>query len=380
MKYLAQHSKVLMHSVILSSMLATMASADNGEDVTVLQVAQEQNALSGFQLAGYASFGYSNTKDVHDGSFDLVNFSPIFHYGYSDILQFEGEVEFSIAADGETEIDMEYAAANLFLNNYMSLTLGKFMSPIGQFRQNFHPSWINKMPDAPVGFGHGGAALSSNVGAALRGGLPKVLGIRHNYVVYVSNAYTLEVAPDGDVDIVAEGSTANNNGTAPTFGGRYAIDPIGGMEIGISGAYGKIADLNSSSNPDKITARDYNVLGADLTYHIGNFDLRGEYVEQNIGESTDPLGIEGGKWQAAYAQVAYQIDMLHLEPVLRYGFYKNPELEQKQTALGLNYLFSNNIIAKMAYEFGNRTSPDEDTGVDTTIKTDKFLAQLAFGF
>ena len=378
MKDFAQRPKMFLHSVLISSLLTTLLAADSSDDITALQIAQEQNALSGFQLAGYASFGYSDSK-TEDGTFDLVNFSPIFHYGYSDILQFEGEVEFSIAADGETDIDMEYAAANLFLNNYMSLTVGKFMSPIGQFRQNFHPSWINKMPDAPVGFGHGGAALSSNVGAALRGGLPKIFGLRHNYVIYVANAYTLDVAADGDVDITAEGATSSNNGTSPTVGGRYGINPIGGMEIGISGAVGKIADLNSSINPDNIIARDYSVLSADLTYHIGNFDLRGEYVEQNIGES-DISVIEGGKWQAAYAQIAYQIDALHLEPVLRYGFYKNPELDEQQTALGLNYLFSNNIIAKMAYEFGDRTSSDEDTGIDTTIKTDKFLAQLAFGF
>ena len=364
---------VLLLSSLTSSLLLTSLCAEVSQaDIDKLLIGQEQNALSGFQLAGYASFGYSDSK-AEDGTFDLVNFSPIFHYGYSDILQFEGEVEFSIAADGETEIDMEYAAANLFLNNYMSLTLGKFMSPLGQFRQNFHPSWINKMPDAPVGFGHGGAALSSNVGAALRGGLPKILGIRHNYVVYVSNAYTLEVAPDGDVDIKAEGSTSTN-GMTPTVGGRYAIDPIGGMEIGISGAYGKIFATDNN------TSRDYNVLGADLTYHTGSFDLRGEYIEQNVGESPDPSIIEGGKWQAAYGQIAYQIDMLHLEPVLRYGFYKNPELEEKQTALGLNYLFSNNILAKVSYEFGDRTAPDEDTGIDTTEKTDKFLAQLAFGF
>jgi hypothetical protein len=36
----------------------------------------------------------------------------------------------------ETGVALEYAAANLFLNNYMTLTAGQFMSPIGKFRQN----------------------------------------------------------------------------------------------------------------------------------------------------------------------------------------------------------------------------------------------------
>ncbi len=365
---LPKTNRKLLISMVVSTLLAGTLSAEvSTADIERLLIDQEQNARSGFQLAGYASFGYSNASS-DDGTFDLVQFSPIFHYGYSDILQFEGEVEFEIGEDGETEITLEYAAANLFLNDYMALTVGRFMSPIGQFRQNFHPSWINKLPSAPVGFGHGGAAPSANVGAALRGGLPKVLGFRHNYVVYVSNAPTLSIAPDGDVDIGTEGSTSSNS-TPLNVGGRYAIDPISGMEIGISGTYGKVAELDSEG--DYVQSRDYSVLGADLTYNVSGFDLRGEYVEQNIGDNASSP-IEGGKWQAWYTQVAYQINAVKLEPVLRYGSYSNPESEIQQTALGLNYLFANNIIAKVAYQFNDVK--------DSTQNDDKFLAQLAFGF
>ena len=360
------HLSVVSSAVLISTLLSTQVHcADKAAEINTLRINQEQNAKSGFQLAGYASFGYSYSEE-DESNFDVVKFAPIFHYGYSDILQFEGELEFSITQDGETEVALEYAAANLFLNNYMTLTAGQFMSPIGQFRQNFHPSWINKLPTAPVGFGHGGAAPTSNVGLALRGGLPRLFSLRHNYVIYVANAPTIAFAPDGDVDIGAEGMTSGN-GTSATVGGRYAIDPLSGMEIGISGAFGKAYDTNSSQG------RDYNVFDVDFTYHTGGFDLRGEYVEQKIG-TDEELPIEGGKWQAAYGQIAYQFDALHLEPVVRYGFYNNPEKEQKETDLGLNYLFANNIIAKFAYSFGDVTE-----GGDTE-STDKYYAQLAFGF
>ncbi len=357
---------LISSSLLITTILATQVHcAENAADINALRINQEQNAKSGFQLAGYASFGYSYSEE-DNSNFDVVQFSPIFHYGYSDILQFEGELEFSIGQDGETEVGMEYAAANLFLNNYMTLTAGQFMSPIGQFRQNFHPSWINKLPTAPVGFGHGGAAPTSNVGLALRGGLPRLANLRHNYVIYVANAPTIDFAPDGDVDIGTEGITTGS-GTSATVGGRYAIDPVSGMEIGISGALGKAYDRDSN------LSRDYNVWDVDFTYHTGGFDLRGEYVEQNIAKD-DTLPIEGGKWQAAYGQIAYQFDTLHLEPVVRYGFYKNPEKKQNETDLGLNYLFANNVIAKLAYSFGDITEGG------TNEKTDKYYAQLAFGF
>ncbi len=362
-KNLQKNPMAMLSSIMLSSVI--LATQVHCADMDSLIIGQEQNAKSGFQLAGYASFGYSYS-DEEKSNFDVVQFSPIFHYGYSDILQFEGELEFSISQTGETEVAMEYAAANLFLNNYMTLTVGQFMSPIGQFRQNYHPSWINKLPSAPVGFGHGGAAPTSNVGAALRGGLPRLGTLRHNYVVYVANAPTVDFAPDGDVDIGAEGLTTGN-GTSATVGGRYAIDPLSGMEIGISGAFGKAYDLDSNSS------RDYSAFDVDFTYHRGSLDLRGEYIEQNIAKD-DTLPIEGGKWQAAYGQIAYQFDSLHLEPVARYGFYKNPEKKTKETSLGLNYLFANNIIAKAAYSFGDMTE------AGTIEKTDKYYAQLAFGF
>lgn len=354
-------------SIVVTTLFAGTLSAEvNTVEIERLLIDQEQNARSGFQLTGYASLGYSDAAS-EDSTFDAVKFAPILQYGYSDILQFDAEIEFEIEADGETEIALEYAAANLFLNDYMALVMGKFLSPIGQFRQNYHPSWINKLPSEPVGFGHDGAAPIANVGAALRGGLPKVFGIRHNYTLYVSNAPTLS-DNDGEVEIGTEGSTSSNS-TPLNIGGRYAIDPISGMEVGVSGAYGQIAELNATG--DHLRSRDYRVYGADITYNITGFDLRGEYVAQDIDDDPASL-IEGGIWEAWYVQAAYQISAVHLEPVIRYGAYTNPDLDRKQTAVGLNYLFANNIIAKIAYEFNNVK--------DSTENDDRFLAQFAFGF
>jgi hypothetical protein len=141
------------------------------------------------------------------------------------------------------------------------------------------------------------------------------------------------------------------------------------MEAGISGAYGKVAELDNTG--EFVRSRDYRVYGADISYYFSGVDLRGEYVAQDIDD--DPASpIEGGKWEAWYVQAAYQISAVHLEPVIRYGEYTNPELDQEQTAVGLNYLFASNIIAKVAYEFNNIKGSTEND--------DRFLAQFAFGF
>lgn len=370
-------------SMMLSSTLFAVSSQSSEieqlrKDVDALKVRDQQmknefegNSMSGFQLAGYASFDYENEENG-DGSFAGVKFAPIFHYQYGDIFLFEAEVEFKVDSDGETEIELEYAAGTFFINDYMGLQVGKFLSPLGQFVQNLHPSWINKLPSAPVGFGHDGAAPTSNVGIALRGGLPKIGDMRSNYVVFVSNAPTFGIADDGDVVIEAEGTTSTLDG-AMIWGGRYAINPIGNMEIGISAATGEISEELESGDG---ILRDYDVLGADMMYNIDAVSLKAEYIQQKIGENA-LSALEGGTWKAWYAQASYQFESVKLEPVIRYSEYQNPESDRNQWAFGLNYLFANNLIAKIAYE----VNTDEDnSAINSSANNDRFLAQFAFGF
>jgi len=269
------------------------------------------------------------------------------------------------------DIELEYAAGTLFLNDYMGLQMGKFMSPLGQFVQNIHPSWINKLPSAPLGFGHDGAAPTSNLGIALRGGLPKIADTRSNYVVFISNAPSFGVADDGDVVIEAVGNTGS--GSAYIAGGRYAVNPIGNMEVGVSLATGDITEELLSGDG---IVRDYDVFGADMVLNIDALNLRAEYIQQKIGENELSL-LEGGTWKTWYAQAAYQFSSVNLEPVIRYSDYHNPEVNKNQWALGVNYLFASNLIVKIAYEINK---DEDDSVIDSSANNNRFLAQLAYGF
>lgn len=334
----------------------------------------EGNSKSGFQIAGYAAFDFKSIDAKSE--FSGIKFAPIFHAKYGDIFQFEGELEFSVDEKGETVTELEYAAGTIFLSDYMGLQVGKFMSPIGQFVQNQHPSWINKLPTAPLGFGHDGAAPTSNVGMALRGGLPKIAGLRSNYVLFVANAPTFETAPDGDVIINSNGKITTSD-AGLNIGARYALNIVSGMEVGLSASAGEIsetlttASISGSSAVDDIISRDYLVIGADLMYNINAFDIKAEYIQQNIGD-TSLSNLEGGLWKALYAQVSYQFTKMPIEPVLRYAKYSNPDATKSQITLGVNYLLSGNLVAKFAYEI--------NTNETTKSDTNSVLAQLAFGF
>ncbi|MFB3106725.1 MAG: hypothetical protein ACE1ZA_17630, partial [Pseudomonadales bacterium] len=128
-----------------------------------------KNTTSVTHLAGYAAVGYTDQQNG-TGSFSAANFNPIFHFQYGDRILWESELEFEIEENGETEVALEYSTIDIFLNDYLVFLAGKFISPLGNFRQNLHPSWINKLPSAPPGFGHDGAAPLAEVGIQLRGG------------------------------------------------------------------------------------------------------------------------------------------------------------------------------------------------------------------
>ena len=359
----------------------------------VQQAAEWKNPNTLVHMAGFADVKYIKPENG-DGSFGIGSFSPIFHYQYRDIVMLEAEVELTVADDGETSTTLEYMTIDWFVSDYAVVIAGKFLSPIGQFRQNIHPSWVNKVVSAPPGFGHDGAAPISDMGVQLRGGFP--LGsVRTNYSLYVSNGPELKSATDDEVDfeldgVAAEGFGADRDGRK-TYGGRFAVLPVSSLEIGLSYATGKAAVTVLEENgvnppatglepgvfiPDQ-ELRDYDVSGADFVLFNGNMSLRGEYVKTEIGSSTTGATAgDGGTWEALYTQFAYRVPDTKWEGVIRYGDFDAPGLlrDQKQTALGINYLVTNNFIAKFSYEFN-------DAEVAGSIADDdRLLTQLAYGF
>ena len=330
-----------------------------------------KNTDSVTHLAGYADVTYSDGsgEDVN-GAFTGARFNPIFHYQYKNLLMLEAELEMSADSEGGSEIALEYATIDYLLNDSVALVAGKFLSPVGQFRQNMHPSWINKLPTAPSGFGHDQAAPVSNLGLQARGGF-SLSGdsLFLNYAAFIGNGPILEVA-DGEIEAIeAVGRTTNDNGRF-VWGGRIGLLPLAHLEMGLSAALGKVS---SEDEPELL--RDYDVFGADFAYQWKNLALRGEYIRQSVGSEARSEAPDSADWQAWYAQSSYQFLSNRWEAVLRYSDYdsNSDSLDQRQWALGLNYLFAPNAMLKAAYNFN---SNDEGSRADD----DNFQLQASYGF
>lgn len=375
----------LFLTVSIGSSAADDAAADTqirqlSDRVDRLERGVEANNLdtrSKVHLAGYAAAGYTD-QEQQDGRFNQVLFAPIFHYQYDDLMLLESELEIELTESGETEMALEYLTLDLLANDYVAIVAGKFLSPLGQFRQNLHPSWVNKLPSAPLGFGHDGAAPLSDVGVQLRGGFPHLGAVRGNYALYVANGPVLtEGHEPGEFVIESEGMPSDPDGRK-VYGGRLGIIPVKGLEIGFSGAVGGVG-MAQHDNTAELEAgepkRDYSVLGADGAYQWRGLELRGEYIRQRVSADADsPEAPDEMTWAAWYAQAAYQLPATKWEGVVRYGDLDVPgtEGDKTQWAFGVNYVFASNVIAKLAYEL-NREETEH-------VDNDRVLVQLAYGF
>lgn len=368
-------------------------------------------------IAGYAHVGAAfSDKDSPGGStFVAGTLNPALYFQYGDWLLFEGEAEIEIGDSGETEFTLEYSQLDLLLHDNVTLVVGKYLSPVGQFQERLHPSWINRLADAPAGFGHEGVQPGAEVGVQLRGGLPFGRS-RLTYAMALGNGPRLD--PAGAV--MTEGFGRDDNGNK-AFSGRIGFLPLPFVEVGFSflttkvegaiagaeGGHGEEtamlsvgpASASEEAEPEGavLPAVRYSLWGVDAAFTRGPWDVRFEYlrgvrraipVVDDEGMPMDP--IPRLRMEAWYGQVAYRLSgitqhriLQNFEPAIRYGEYKIRGLEElaeeaaeKRFDVGLNYWFAPSIVLHGAIQRRRFTARDEgETNADT-----RFLTQLSYGF
>ncbi len=333
------------------------------------------NTRSTYHLAGYGFVDFVAPQNG-DAAFSAASFNPIFHAQYDEKIFFEGELEVEVIEGGETEVNLEYATIGWLFNDYAALVAGRFLSPLGYFRQNLHPAWINRFASAPVGFDHDGAAPSADLGAQIRGGWTTAAIGTFNYAAYVANGPELEAEEDVLEGVISDGTARNEDGSL-VWGGRIGWLPVPMLEIGFSFADGRtsvteVEGEEIAGEPD----RNYRFYGGDFAWRpLPALELRGEYARQSAGSAESSLAPDSAVWRAWYAQAAYRVAGTPWELVGRYGDFEsvNEMMSTRQWGAGIDYWLTGSTVIKAAYEFND---PDL---AESEIK-DRFLLQIAHGF
>lgn len=349
-----------------------------------------------WHLAGFAdaTFSVTDTGGETKTEFSSAHFNPIFHFQWKDFLLLEAETEISVNNEGETDFELEYAQADLLINDNMTLVVGQYLSPVGQFQERLHPSWVNKLANAPAGFHHDGVQPSSDVGAQLRGGISVGADSIVTYAIAVGNGP--RVSPEGAFEVEGGGADPNKN---KAVSGRLGFLPTPDFEVGGSFLTGKVTgeEMPGAMGGLEPTTANVKLWGADAAFTPGPLAVRGEYLHairdpiNTVTEDSD--GVEmlpKLTMEAWYGQISYRLSEISnnptlqkFEPVVRYGRFRIVGLDElaaehaeKRFDVGLNYWLAPSVVMRAVGEwrdFTNREAgePDSET---------KFMLQFAYGY
>ncbi len=362
-------------SAFLFAIVAVSVSAQEYNAEAKDSMRKETNpSRSRFLLTGYSAFTIE-TDTKENFNMGAVQLSPIFLWKPSKNIFFEAEPEMELNSNA-LEIGLEYANISYIMNKYITFRAGKFLAPFGIFQDRLHASWINKLPNTPLGFGHDGVGTSSETGIALSGGIP-IGPSKINYSMYASNGPQLNTGNDepGEEGMLKYENAIDNNFNK-ALGGRLGILPFSNssLEMGASLQYAIVGDKGSVY--ENVTSTMYSAdlsFVKQLDFLKGIIDVKAQMNAVNIGkayyiDANDTTGINqytyDNKRNIVFGQIAYRPSMLqnktlkNFEGVFRYSTLNLPQGAKEnedvsQIALGLNYWLTWRSVIKFSYQKTN---------------------------
>lgn len=344
-----------------------------------------QTGESRFVLSGYGFGGYF-FRDKHGNQNERTNsfragLDPIILYRINDWIYFMAEPEFELK-ESETEVGLEVAFADLLLNDYMTVRVGKYLIPFGEFIERLHPAFINKLVTFPLPFreetDEGGLLPFGQVGGQLRGAIPLGRpGRQIEYTLYVANSPSFESDERGAILNVNHSESKGPK----AYGARVGFRPFP-FEWGM----GRLKVGASTYNGVWRHGRWLNAWGLDAAYQKDLFELRGEY----IGFRREMLsGVKTDNRNGWYLQGAYKLSSVPIrfidrsELIMRFSGVNSPRIPDFDTAehpfvkrprqfsLGWDYWLTPSVVWKLEYD---RDFPRGDPSGN------QFLSQFAVGF
>lgn len=350
--------EISMYQLRLASFVALVFVAASlwGPQAT----AQDINAVFG----GYATTGYEarNLDNVHHDF--SASFTPVGLVKMGEDFLFEGEVDVGLHDRGTTTT-LEHAQIHYLGWNRIQVTAGKFHLPFGLW---MHPSWINKMPDPPLLYGHahGGVAeralfpILFDVGAKVMGKVPlgDQWGLGVEAWISQGPAKTSESGghhhdngheashESSTVPPIRYGTNYSDTNANKMVGGRLRVMSPRTFMIGLGGFHARY-------DPDG----HLGLTGTNLSlkWQPGRFDFRVEAVLLRQ-EFVHHSAVDVAQREGYYIQITRRMGMY--EPVVRWSQLPSAhagghhiQSQRRELALGLIHWFTPSIPLKASYQW-----------------------------
>lgn len=371
------------------AMISVLAYAQTEEETNVYTNAADNMlaADNNLVVGGYGEVHYNQPLDAdvkNIGKLDVHRVVMLFGYNFSDKTQFITELEF----EHVKEVYVEQAFLQHQLSRSVNLRGGLMLVPMGIVNEYHEPTtfhgverpWIDKYI-APTTWREIGFGVTGNILAASL-----------KYQAYVMNGFN---GYDGSANL------GGNNGlrkgrqkgtesymSSPNFTGKIEYYGIRGLNIGLSGYFGKtqstLFDRVNKSDDAALALADSSVVGVsmiglDARYTLNALQLRGQFYYSGLSNSDQYNEFTGSDLGSAmtgyYVEGAYDVlrstnPEKQLMPFVRYSFLnthsdvednisKNPAYEKSIITTGLTLKLTPGAVVKADMQFVKSGNEDE---------------------
>jgi hypothetical protein len=264
----------------------------------------------------------------------------------TDMVQVSGLTGFH----GKVEKEVDYVQLDFIANPYLTVTVGRFVTPFGIFNERLYPVWIRNLQTDPLILPIGIGPSNASTGAMIRGGFKANPRFNVNYAVYFST-----LSSQSPMD-----SQRFVGGRAGVFFTKTRLELGGSFQHLLQDDRSNLFGFHGAWQPMALP-----------------LDIRGEYARSKQGS---------GCW----IEPAYRFSQI---PVLRNAMRRTqavarfqrfftgelasdslPPVDTKQFEFGLNYYFLDGLKATSSY--GRQFSSEGNKNVWTIGLTYRYLFPL----
>ncbi len=345
------------------TLMSILAFAQKSDSISNNYINIADNLLlkdSKLVIGGYGEIHYNQplSGDLRkNGTLDVHRMVMLLGYNFNSKTQFISELEF----EHVKEVYVEQAYLQYKLNSNLSFRGGLILTPMGIINEYHEPTAFNGV-ERPLLDTYIVPSTWREIGFGVTG---NVLPASIKYQAYVMNGFN---GFDGSAQLSGKNGLrkgrqkgAESFISSPNFSGKIEYYGIRGLNIGLSGYFGKTQstlydDISKNDNAALAIADSsvvgVSMLGLDARYNYMGFQLRGQFYYTNLSNSEQynaytakadgTLNDVGSSMIGYYAEVGYNVlrsinTDKQLVPFVRYEFLNTQNSVENNIVKNIGY-------------------------------------------